>query len=163
MYRDGRPVIPGNNFGFAKVRKGEMRKLILFTGLLSAPAAFLHPSGPVKRVHSDQPLGVPEELFGKACQNCHSEKTEWPWYSYAPPFSWLVERDVAEAREHMNFSRWNEYTPEHRRELLSKIAAEVRTKEMPPHRYRAIHPEARISDEQIRQIYDWTKKERRRE
>jgi len=140
-----------------------MRKLILFSGLLSAPALLLHPSGPVKQFHSDQPLPVPSELFGKACQNCHSEKTKWPWYSYAPPMSWLVEHDVAEARGRLNFSRWSDYSPEQRRELLAKIAAEVRSKEMPPKRYQALHPEARISDEDRRRIYDWAKKERKRE
>jgi len=141
-----------------------MRKLILFSGLLSAPIALLlHPSGPVKQFHSDQPLPVPSELFGKACQNCHSEKTEWPWYSYAPPLSWLVEHDVSEARQHLNFSRWSQYSSEQRRELLTKIAAEVRSKEMPPQRYQALHPEARISDQDRRRIYDWAKKERKRE
>lgn len=140
-----------------------MRKLFLLAGLLGTPALFLHPFGPVKEQHSNQPLAVPEKLFAKACQNCHSEKTFWPWYSYVPPVSWLVERDVSEARQHLNFSRWNEYSDEQRREVLAKIAAEVRSKQMPPARYQALHPEARISDEDIRAIYAWTKKERRQE
>jgi len=140
-----------------------MRKIFFFASLLGTPVLFLHPFGTVKEQRSSQPLPVPEELFSKACQNCHSEKTAWPWYSYVPPVSWLVERDVSEARQHMNFSRWNEYSDEQRRELLAKIAAEVRSKQMPPARYQALHPEARLSDADIRRIYDWAKKERRRE
>jgi mono/diheme cytochrome c family protein len=129
---------------------------------MGAPALFLHPFGAVKEQRSDQPLPVPEELFGKNCQNCHSEKTFWPWYSYVPPASWLVERDVSVARQHLNFSRWSEYPEERKRELLAQIAAEVRSKQMPPARYQALHPEARISDAEIRRIYDWAKKERQR-
>jgi len=140
-----------------------MRKLILFASLLSAPLLLLHPFGPVKEQHSKDPLPVPEELFGKTCQNCHSEKTAWPWYSYVPPVSSLVERDVQKGRQHLNFSRWNQYSDQERRELLAKIAAEVRSKQMPPARYLALHPEARILDADIRRIYDWAKKERRRE
>jgi len=54
----------------------------MFASLMGAPALFLHPFGAVKEQRSDQPLPVPEELFSKNCQNCHSEKTFWPWYSY---------------------------------------------------------------------------------
>jgi hypothetical protein len=45
-------------------------------------------------------------IVERACQNCHSERTQWPWYSRVPPVSLLVHRDVARARGRLNLTRW---------------------------------------------------------
>jgi hypothetical protein len=100
-------------------------------------------------------------LLEKACQNCHSEQTHWPLYSYLPLFSWALEKDVAEARQHMNLSRWDQYSDDQKRDLLARIGAEVRQRRMPLTRYVWLHPEARLSDQEIRAIYEWTKQQRR--
>ena len=47
------------------------------------------------------------ELFFRACKDCHSNQTEWPWYSSVAPASWLVQRDVDEGRSHFNVSEWH--------------------------------------------------------
>src|SRR3954464_15839312 len=49
-------------------------------------------------------------IVERACQNCHSERTEWPWYSHIPPASWLLHSDVRQARERFNLSRWEGYS-----------------------------------------------------
>jgi Haem-binding domain len=100
-------------------------------------------------------------LFERSCQNCHSLKTEWPVYSRIFPFSWLVEHDVQEARAHMNLSRWQIYDDEEKSLLLSEIGSVVRTHEMPPGRYTLVHPEARLTDAEANEIYQWTRAERR--
>jgi len=46
-------------------------------------------------------------ILRRSCFNCHSYETEWPWYGYVAPLSWLVAHHVHEAREEMNFSTWN--------------------------------------------------------
>ena len=101
-------------------------------------------------------------LVQRACQNCHSEKTAWPWYSRVAPASWLLERDVQQARLHMNLSRWQDYSPEDRLGLLSEIGSAVRNREMPLPRYLLLHPEARLTDAERQQIYRWTRTERGR-
>jgi cytochrome c len=100
-------------------------------------------------------------LLERSCQNCHSLKTEWPVYSRIFPFSWLVEHDVQEARAHMNLSRWQIYDDEERSLLLAEIGSVVRTHEMPPRRYTLVHPEARLTDPEVNEIYQWTRAERR--
>src|SRR6202012_780902 len=65
---------------------------------------------------TDVPPAV-ADVFGHACVNCHSEKTQWPWYSRVAPVSWLVEGDVAKARSRMNLSRWDEYAGERQEEI----------------------------------------------
>ena len=101
-------------------------------------------------------------LVQRACQNCHSEKTVWPWYSRVAPASWLLERDVQQARLHMNLSRWRDYSPENRLGLLSEIGSAVKNHEMPVQRYLLLHPEARLTDAERQQIYRWTRSERSR-
>src|SRR4051794_5211726 len=120
-------------------------------GLLGVAAGFVHPFGPIKARHSNEPLFAGAEatlevsrVFGRACQNCHSERTGWPWYSYVPPLSWLIENDVYQARNHMNFSRWRDYTLDQQVEILTKLGAEVRGHQMPLPRYVFLHPEAKL-------------------
>ena len=101
-------------------------------------------------------------IVQRACQNCHSQNTEWPWYGHVAPVSWLLARDVQQARLHMNLSRWQEYAMDDRVRLLSEIGSAVRNREMPVQRYLLLHPEARLTDVERQQIYRWTRTERSR-
>jgi hypothetical protein len=80
------------------------------------------------------------ELFFRACADCHSNQTEWPWYSKIAPVSWLVVRDVEVGRSHFNVSEWDR--PQ---EDAGEAAEEVRDGEMPLPIYLPAHPEARLS------------------
>jgi hypothetical protein len=101
-------------------------------------------------------------IIERSCQNCHSERTAWPWYSYVAPMSWLIENDVQQARSHMNLSRWDEYGLEKKQAILTELGAVVRSRQMPLPRYVQLHPSAKLSDVEINQIYQWARAERRR-
>jgi hypothetical protein len=101
-------------------------------------------------------------LVERSCRNCHSLKTEWPAYSRIFPLSRLIEHDVQAARTHMNLSRWQIYDNTEKSLLLSEIGSVVRNHEMPPRRYTLVHPDAKLSDEEANEIYQWTRAERRR-
>jgi mono/diheme cytochrome c family protein len=79
------------------------------------------------------------ELFARACADCHSNQTRWPWYARVAPVSWLVAYDVAEGREHFNVSEWNRPQKNAR-----KAAGELREGEMPYRGYTLAHPEAQL-------------------
>lgn len=83
-----------------------------------------------------------QELFNRACANCHSHKTTYPWYSHVAPLSWLIERDVQEGREHFNVSAWGAQK-ENEGDEASK---EVKEGSMPPWFYLPTHPEAKLTD-----------------
>ena len=100
-------------------------------------------------------------IIQRSCQNCHSERTEWPWYSRVAPGSWLLERDVSQARSRINLSHWTEYSPEQQVSILSEIGVAARTGVMPPSRYTLLHPDARLSSEERQAIYSWSRAERR--
>ena len=101
-------------------------------------------------------------LFQRACQNCHSENTRWPWYSRVPPATWMIARDINNARRRVNFSRWDSYPPDEQEKLLTRIGAAVRTAQMPLPRYMFLHREAVLTGPERQQIYDWTRAERKR-
>ncbi len=101
-------------------------------------------------------------LFEKACQDCHSEKTRYPWYSYVAPVSWLIERDVARGRTRLNLSRWNELSLIRRERSLSEIANQVQDGDMPLWQYTIIHRGARLSPNEANAIFQWTQRERAR-
>ena len=128
---------------------------------------WIHPYGPVRQHTAGLTVNVPgndqyvRTVLERACQNCHSQRTQWPAYSFLPLVSWAMERDVAEARRHMNLSQWDRYTAEQKQDLLARIGTKVRSRQMPLPRYVLLHPEARLSDSEIQAIYDWTKAQRR--
>ena len=75
----------------------------------------------------------------KACFDCHSNETKWPWYSNIEPMSWLVQRDVDEGRKRLNFSTWTEGQG-------AQAPFMVESGKMPPFQYLLAHPEANLSD-----------------
>jgi hypothetical protein len=101
-------------------------------------------------------------VLAHACVNCHSEKTQWPWYSRVAPVSWFVENDVKHAREHLNLSRWDGLQEVDQRMLLTAMATVIENHEMPPHRYVVLHPEAKLSADDAVRVIEWTRAERGR-
>lgn len=150
--------------------KKRLRLLMLTAaGLLGVSSVFIHPFGAIKAQRSDKPLLLDStfdpqvvKTLEKSCQNCHSEKTAWPWYSYVAPMSWMIENDVQMGRSHMNLSHWNGYNPEEQQEILSKMSVLVKNRAMPLPRYLLLHPEAKLSDAEIAYLYQWARSERKR-
>jgi hypothetical protein len=103
---------------------------------------------PYGRDHSNPPLrqepawdsAATRALAADACFDCHSNQTNWPWYSNIAPISWFVQRDVDGGRDKMNFSEWDR--PQHE---VGELAENVRENEMPPSYYRWLHAKARLS------------------
>ncbi|MBA3008351.1 MAG: heme-binding domain-containing protein [Proteobacteria bacterium] len=83
-------------------------------------------------------------LFMRACGDCHSYETKWPWYSNVAPASWLVTSDVNEAQQHFNVSAWK-YQEKNKGD---EAAYELREGKMPPLRYLAAHTEARLGEQE---------------
>jgi Haem-binding domain len=81
-----------------------------------------------------------KELAVRACYDCHSNETVWPWYSNVAPFSWIVQHDVQEARSELNFSEFDKPQKE-----VKKAAKEVEEGGMPEVQYTMLHPNARLT------------------
>jgi mono/diheme cytochrome c family protein len=123
---------------------------VLRIGLLSVIGAFLLIQViPYGRDHTNPPTTAEpawdsprtRELAVAACFDCHSNETEWPWYTSVAPFSWLTQRDVDEGRDTLNFSEWDR--PQREPDEIPEV---IREGEMPPWYYSALHSGARLSD-----------------
>ncbi len=133
-----------------------MLKRILTIAVLAALVLFLLIQlVPYGRDHSNPPVVAEPKwdspatraLAKRACFDCHSNETVWPWYSNIAPVSWLVAWDIAKAQEEFNFSEWQAglVRPE-------KAAKVVRERTMPPGKYLFQHPEARLTDAEREQL-----------
>jgi hypothetical protein len=87
-----------------------------------------------------------QAILDRSCLDCHSNETRWPWYAYVAPGSWLLAYDVAEGREHLNFSTWDRYSAKQQREKLEEIGEVVEEGEMPLWIYLLAHPDAKLSE-----------------
>jgi hypothetical protein len=103
---------------------------------------------PYGRTHSNPPtVAEPawdsprtRELAVRACFDCHSNQTRWPWYAKVAPFSWTVQFDVETARSVINFSEWTrDYA------LVGYAGRRTSSGMMPPYKYRLNHPEADLT------------------
>ena len=106
---------------------------------------------PYGRTHSNPPV-IQEPrwdsprtraLAVRACFNCHSNQTQWPWYANLAPFSWVVQFDVEVARSVINFSEWNRTY-----DLAPYAGQSVMTDNMPTVKYRMAHPEANLTQQE---------------
>ncbi len=101
-------------------------------------------------------------IIDRSCNDCHSNKTRWPWYSNVAPVSWLLVSDVNAAREHMNLSEWGRYSKSDVDGLLKQICREVKSGGMPLAIYKPLHPGSKLSVEDVKTLCDWTAAERAR-
>lgn len=92
-------------------------------------------------------------LFRRACYDCHSNQTTWPWYSKVAPVSWLVQRDVDGGRRHLNFSQWDQ-SQRHGKD----VAREVKSGDMPLWFYLPMHSQARLSDAEKQELISGAEK-----
>ena len=86
-----------------------------------------------------------ESTLRRACYDCHSNQTRWPWYSRVAPLSWMAAHDVALGRKEVNFSEWSSYYPATRTRKLQWIGRAIHEETMPQWWYRLMHPDARLT------------------
>jgi hypothetical protein len=113
---------------------------VLFAVMQLVPYGRAH-TNPPHLVEPSWDSPATRELAVRACFDCHSNQTKWPWYSHVAPFSWVVQRNVHTARTVLNFSDWSRTY-----ELVAQAPASVLAREMPPRSYRLLHPEAQLTE-----------------
>lgn len=124
-----------------------VRRLVLGAGLALVVGFGAIQLVPYGRDHTNPPVmsepawdsAATRAYAVTACFDCHSNQTEWPWYTNVAPLSWLVQRDVDEGRAALNFSAWSPGGEG------GESAETVSEGEMPPFAYTLMHPEARLS------------------
>ena len=136
--------------------KGTVRFGLAFTIAAFAIAQLIPVARENAPVESEVPV-TPEAraVLVRACFDCHSNQTVWPWYSKVAPGSWLLAKDGREGRAELNFSTWSRYSAVKQRKLLRKSLEEVKEGEMPLWIYLLGHAEARLSDADRAALQHW--------
>jgi hypothetical protein len=133
--------------------------------LIRRPALDNPPVVPARLLQAHVPVPADiDSILRRACHDCHSNQTRWPFYARVAPISWLVARDVRGARVDLNFSEWStdpvrEPTPSQR---LGGICSDLRKGIMPPRAYLLMHRRARVSPAEVERVCQWTTTARER-
>ena len=118
----------------------------LFLLIQLVPYGRAHDNPPVTQA-AKFPTQQSQDLMKQSCGDCHSNQTDWRWYSNVAPASWLVTQDVNGGRENLNFSEWDKPQPE-----LNELIEQIQSGGMPPLKYTLPHPSAKLSDTEKKQL-----------
>jgi hypothetical protein len=106
---------------------------------------------------------VPPEvsaLFSRSCKDCHSNETNWRWYTYVAPISWFTVGHVNDGRAELNLSEWGRYSARMKETRLKAICAQCRGGTMPISSYAFVHREAKLSPGDVKLICEWSESAR---
>src|SRR5215207_3328677 len=120
------------------------------------PARTNPPAAPGRSIESHARM-TPEVagLLERSCDDCHSNRTDWPWYSNVAPASWFVVDHVNQGRRHLNFSDWARLDEDERDEMLDQICIEAKKGAMPLESYTLLHRDAHLSSSDVKTLCDW--------
>ncbi|UII20354.1 heme-binding domain-containing protein [Fulvivirga ligni] len=104
-----------------------------------------------------KPSDEVKNILVTACYDCHSYKTEYPWYSNVAPASWFLAEHIEDGRRHLNFSIWGTYPADKAAHKLEEVADEVEEGEMPLSSYTIMHGDAKLTDAQKEALVSWVK------
>ena len=92
-----------------------------------------------------------------ACYDCHSNYTEYPWYSNITPVNYWMSNHIFQGKVGLNFSDWENYSVAKRMFKMEEIAEYMEKRWMPLNSYTYGHPEAALTDDQIESLINWAK------
>jgi len=94
-------------------------------------------------------------LIERACFDCHTNNTRYPWYAQVQPVAWWINDHVQEGKEHFNFEEFGSYSIKRKIHKLEEIIEEVEEDKMPLPSYRYLHGDARLTSDEIKSLGDW--------
>ncbi|MDQ1524054.1 MAG: hypothetical protein QOE47_1978 [Pyrinomonadaceae bacterium] len=150
-----------------------MRKFLKLTalalGVIFISVQFVRPNKtnlPIEPTHTIESHArvTPEVagIFERACKDCHSNQTEWPWYARVAPVSWYVINHVNHGRGHLNFSEWSNYDREQADWLLGAMCMTAERGRMPLPSYTRMHHAAKLSPADVQTLCAWSRTEQER-
>jgi len=98
-----------------------------------------------------------QQIIKTSCADCHSNKTNYPWYSEIAPISWYLAQHVNEGKEYLNFSEWTTYNKNQKSHIINDLEEVLIDAEMPLKSYLLIHTEAELTQNQYETLLNWVK------
>ena len=142
-----------------------LKKMALFLLLLFIIAQFFGPEkneGEISTINAFVNETKPSEnvlnILKTSCFDCHSAKTNYPWYNNITPVNYWLAEHVNDGKKHLNFSKWSTYSVKKKEHKMDELHEEVEKKKMPLDSYTWTHSEANLTQSQIKEIVTWGKK-----
>lgn len=143
-----------------------MKKILKSIGLILLAALviiqFFHPAKNLAATPSEHHIGklytVPanvEQTLVKACYDCHSNNTKYPWYSKIQPVDWWLNDHVKDGKRHLNFDEFTTYRIARQYKKLKECISETKEGEMPLSSYTLVHKNAILTDAEKEALYSW--------
>ena len=140
-----------------------LKKLLLATGIIVVAIQFIQPglnkNGQTSGPDISSVLNVPDSvrvIIHNSCYDCHSNSTNYPWYSYIQPVGWLLANDIKRGKINMNFSEFAQYPERRQISKLDEIADNVTDGSMPLKIYTMMHKKARLDKNEKELLINWT-------
>ena len=141
------------------------KKVLLALVIVFVAIQFIQPvrnkNGQVLPADITKTVNVPDNVlstFKKACYDCHSDNTRYPWYVNIQPAAWLMASHIKEGKENLNFSEFGNYSKRKQTNKLRAIATSINEGSMPISSYTWMHTDAKLSKENKEMIIDWATK-----
>jgi hypothetical protein len=135
-----------------------MTRAVSFFALFWLTSVCYAQDNPIDSINEEYKKKI-KPIFEQKCMDCHSSKTQWPWYHKIPGIKQLLDHDVAEGREHIDFS--NDFpfeghgTPY---EDIHAIHKAIEEDSMPPFEYRLMHPNSKLNTQEKQTVLEWAKR-----
>lgn len=138
--------------------------VILFVGIQLKRPARTNPASDESQSIEAHTQITPQvkDILDRSCRDCHSNRTEWPWYTNVAPVSWWITDHVAQGRKDLNLSEWGKLDRDRQDKKLRQICDEVEDGAMPLSSYLPMHPKAKLSEQDKKMLCDWITAERER-
>ncbi|HRI19591.1 MAG TPA: heme-binding domain-containing protein [Panacibacter sp.] len=140
-----------------------MKKFFLiFLAILAVAIQFIKPQRNESAVVSATDISgiynMPDDvsaILNKACKDCHSNNTVYPWYANVQPVAWWLNDHIEEGKNELNFSEFASYSPGRQYHKLEEFKEQIDKDEMPLSSYTLIHTNAKLSDQEKKVLLNW--------
>jgi len=142
-----------------------IKKILLVLLIITIAIQFIQParntSVQVLPTDISKTVFVPkkvQELLQVACYDCHSNNTNYPWYTYVQPIGWILSNHIKNGKKELNFSDFGSYSARTQQGKLKFITSQIKEGEMPLSSYTLLHKNAGLSKEEKALLIDWAQK-----
>ncbi|HRG24049.1 MAG TPA: heme-binding domain-containing protein [Chitinophagaceae bacterium] len=94
-------------------------------------------------------------ILGKACNDCHSNNTRYPWYAKIQPVDWWLNKHVVDGKKDLNFDEFTNRAPRYQYHKMEEVIEMVKELEMPLKSYTWTHKDARLTSNEREKLTGW--------
>lgn len=142
-----------------------LKKILVFLLIVLVIAQFFGPKkndGDLATVNTfleeTKPPADVKKILETTCFDCHSAKTNYPWYNTITPVNYWLAEHIKDGKKHLDFSKWSDYSLKRKEHKMDELYEEVEKGEMPLDSYTWTHADANLTQEQIAAVVAWGKK-----